>query len=100
MAAPVNIEPKREEKKSQNIQLNDSMKVAEKLESLIWKLSDDPGFPTLEDMIELEKVAINNPNMLGGILNEMPQDMRDKIFQRRKRHSLARGLLFKRRTWT
>ena len=49
MAAPVNIEPKREEKKSQNIQLNDSMKVAEKLESLIWKLSDDPGFPTLED---------------------------------------------------
>ena len=84
MAAPVNIEPKREEKKSQNIQLNDSMKVAEKLESLIWKLSDDPGFPTLEDMIELEKVAINNPHMLGGILNEMPQDMRDKIFQRGK----------------
>jgi hypothetical protein len=83
-SAPLQADLSKNEKDSPNIQLNDSMKVAEKLESLIWKLSDDPAFPTLEDMMDLEKKAISEPNMLGALLKEMPSELQDKLFKRGK----------------
>ena len=60
------------------------MKVAEKMKSLIIKLVNSASFPTLEDMMDLEKKAISNPRMLGAIIKEMPVELQNKLFHRSK----------------
>ncbi len=69
-------------KQSTGLQFNDTMKVGEKLQEVIKQLESDPGFPCLEDMIDLETLAKSNSRFLGTILQGMSKSMQEKVFER------------------
>ncbi len=65
-----------------NLQMNDSLRLADKIEELLKKLAEDPAFPTLEDMIDFEDKVIEDPAFVGTILQEMPRKMQEELFRR------------------
>ncbi len=65
-----------------NLQMNDSLRLADKIEELLKKLGEDPAFPTLEDMIDFEDKVVEDPGFIGTILQEMPSKMQEDLFRR------------------
>ncbi len=65
-----------------NLQVNDSLRLADKIEELLVKLGEDPAFPTLEDMINFEDKVNEDPAFIGTILQEMPRKMQEELFRR------------------
>lgn len=65
-----------------NLQVNDSLRLADKIDELLQKLNEDPAFPTLEDMINFEDKVIEDPAFIGTILQEMPRKMQEELFRR------------------
>ena len=65
-----------------NMQFNDTMRVEEKIVSILERLNKDPCFPTLEDMIDMETEVKKDLGFLGTILQEMPKDVQKKVFAR------------------
>ncbi|MDQ3232273.1 MAG: hypothetical protein M3Q07_10665 [Pseudobdellovibrionaceae bacterium] len=65
-----------------NLQVNDSLRLADKIDELLLKLNEDPAFPTLEDMIDFEDKVIEDPAFVGTIMQEMPRKMQEEIFRR------------------
>lgn len=85
-AAPAAPPPSRETQKSPGfggeLQFNDGLKVAERVAEQLKKLSLEPSFPELSDMIDMEEKAEQDPAFLGAIIQEMPKRMQDEIFMR------------------
>lgn len=80
---PVSVsENRREHSSLQTMQLSDSMKIEERLDGAVDKLISDPGFPELDDMISLEKLAIRQPESLGVLLRFMDKETQDYLFMR------------------
>jgi hypothetical protein len=67
---------------SNDIHFNDTLKIAKRIEELIVKLDNDEAFPDLDDMIEMERSAVEDPGFLGAILQEMPKDMQECLFRK------------------
>ncbi|MFY7927636.1 MAG: hypothetical protein ACOVS5_02085 [Oligoflexus sp.] len=67
---------------SSTMQINDSIRVADKLRVILKSLGDDPAFPTLEDMMALEEKVDEDPAFIGTLLQEMPHQMQEEIFKR------------------
>jgi hypothetical protein len=65
-----------------NLQVNDSLRLADKIDELLQKLNEDPAFPCLEDMIDFEDKVIEDPAFIGTILQEMPRKMQEELFRR------------------
>jgi hypothetical protein len=65
-----------------NLHMNDSLRLADKIEELLLKLNEDPSFPTLEDMINFDDKVIEDPAFIGAILQEMPRKMQEELFRR------------------
>jgi hypothetical protein len=82
MAAPPPMAREKNLASAGNLQVNDSLRLADKIDELLLKLNEDPAFPTLEDMIDFEEKVIEDPAFIGTILQEMPRKMQEELFRR------------------
>jgi hypothetical protein len=82
MAAPPSAPREKNAAGAGNLQVNDSLRLADKIEELLIKLNEDPAFPTLEDMINFEDKVIEDPAFVGTVLQEMPRKMQEELFRR------------------
>lgn len=65
---------------SGDIRFNDPIKTREVISSSIQRLESRGGFPTLDDMLSLHKMAEENPASLGALISEFPPETARKIF--------------------
>ncbi len=64
-----------------DINFFDPIKLLEVLHLKIKQVVQNPGFPTLQDMIILEKLADYSTGCLGALVSEFPSDIQKTIFQ-------------------
>ncbi|MFY7992628.1 MAG: hypothetical protein ACOVP4_04985 [Bacteriovoracaceae bacterium] len=64
-----------------DINFFDPIKLIEVLHLKIKQIVTVNHFPTLQDMIILEKLSETNPGALGALVSEFPQDIQKNIFQ-------------------
>lgn len=64
-----------------DINFFDPIKLIEVLHLKIKQIVTANHFPTLQDMIILEKLSETNPGALGALVSEFPQDIQKNIFQ-------------------
>lgn len=63
-----------------NLKLSDPLKTKEVISKSIQLLIQNGGFPTLEDMVHLDRLAHRSPWALGGLLTEFPAEMQKVLF--------------------
>lgn len=64
-----------------DINFFDPIKLIEVLHLKIKQIVTANHFPTLQDMIVLEKLSETNPGALGALISEFPQDIQKNVFQ-------------------
>ena len=63
------------------VSFNDSLKLSDKIKEIVEELEKDKNFPTFEDILDFDQLAVNSTKTLSSILEEMPEDMRIKLFE-------------------
>jgi|GEM_PF-2881176 len=65
---------------SGDVQLHDSIKMAEIVKDFITLLEQKEAFPVLEDMVLLEKEILKFPHSVGSLISTFPPHLRDRVF--------------------
>jgi hypothetical protein len=63
-----------------DLRFSDPIRIREMLLSCQTALAQSPSFPSLEDMIELDRLGRRDPRLLGAILGEFPLETRRRLF--------------------
>lgn len=65
---------------SGDLKFNDPIKIRESILQIVANLKDVKGFPTLQDMLILDKVGSEKPEILGSLLVEFPIAVQKLVF--------------------
>lgn len=76
-----------------DIKFNDPLKIKEHFAETVNILEKDQSFPNLEDMIKLDTIAEQNPDMLGAIVKEFSLGMQKKLFSYSNHTNWMQGLI-------
>ncbi|MBX9767871.1 MAG: hypothetical protein K2X47_11415, partial [Bdellovibrionales bacterium] len=65
---------------SGDLKFSDPIRLKEFMTKSIQTLIEIPTFPSLEDMLHFERLAVSNPGTLGALLSEFPIEKQKQIF--------------------
>lgn len=81
VSAPTSNENKTESLQNKShLKFNDPLRTREFVNGRVAELLKNPNFPNLEAIIEMDKMAMNNPKELGALLMEFPLEKQAEIF--------------------
>ncbi len=63
------------------VRFDDPIKVRTQIKAVVDELTACASFPQLEDMLILDRKAMENPSALGAALIELPTKLQDRLFQ-------------------
>ena len=64
-----------------DVSFNDSLKLSDKIKEIVVEIEKDKNFPSFADILDFDRLANESPKTLASILEEMPEDMRIKLFE-------------------
>lgn len=64
-----------------DVSFNDSLKLSDKIKGIVSEIEKDKNFPSFEDILDFDRLANESPKTLASILEEMPEEMRFKLFE-------------------